>query len=291
MLRLSVVVLNVLLVSHGSSAGTARIENHPKDMEAQCNGYCFSTLRPVMQYVAVHQDKWNTCTEIIANETVKDQNQLSVQLDALKADVSNIKASQLSKDNKLDRIEREQSAMQESLKTINRDLTGTLDRTKSQLEAIKNTMESMKAQMDGYLSAINEVQSTLDKKCIQPGFEKIGDRYFHIEEDVELNWLDAQASCRRMGGHLASIKNKQEFDAIVEKLDSSKKYFLGINDRTKIGDFVSAVSGKRCLYLKWSPGEPDHSNDRERCVSIVRSHMYVSNCTYQKRYICQLDAS
>nr|AEN94452.1 lectin-24A [Drosophila melanogaster] len=279
MFRLSVLVLNLLLVSHEFSAGTAKIEIQP--LPALCNGYCFSTLKPVMEYVAIHQDKWNTCTEILANETRKDQIQLNVQLDALKADVSNIKASQLSKDEKLDRMEREQFAMHESLETINRYLTVKLDRTKLQLEAIKNTMDYMKAQMDGYFSAINGVQ------CLQPGFEKIGDRYFYIEEDVELNWLDAQAKCRRMGGHLASIKTKQEFDAIVEKLDDSKSYFLGVNENTKTGDFVSAASGKSCLYHEWSPGEPHHNNDQERCVSILGKLMYVGNCTYEKSFICQ----
>lgn len=137
-------------------------------------------------------------------------------------------------------------------------------------------MDYMKAQMDGYFSAINGVQ------CLQPGFEKIGDRYFYIEEDVELNWLDAQAKCRRMGGHLASIKTKQEFDAIVEKLDDSKSYFLGVNENTKTGDFVSAASGKSCLYHEWGPGEPHHNNDQERCVSILRKLMHVGNCTYEK---------
>ncbi|XP_017116516.1 C-type lectin 37Db-like [Drosophila elegans] len=142
---------------------------------------------------------------------------------------------------------------------------------------------------------LNKLQHDLDKKeetsvkCIPPNFEKIGSRFFYIVKDVKHNWTDAGVVCRQKGGHLASIENQEEFNAIVSKLKYSEPYFLGLNDRAKRGDFVSKASGKRSSFFNWDQGEPHYQNESEACVAIIEGVMRVHNCTYKKYFICQED--
>ncbi|XP_016956536.1 accessory gland protein Acp29AB [Drosophila biarmipes] len=179
---------------------------------------------------------------------------------------------------------------QESMRTvIPQDFERKLSRTEAHLSNLENKLQAMQSKLDNHLAAIRETLTKVKTEFIPPGFKQIGSRYFHIQEDIKLNWADAQDTCRRMGGHLASIQNREEFDAIVAKLDNSEKYFLGINDRAKKGDLVSVASGRPASFFKWFPSEPEYNNDQERCIAIKGGFMFVNNCTYRKRFICQTD--
>ncbi|XP_037710390.1 uncharacterized protein LOC119547561 [Drosophila subpulchrella] len=340
-----------------------------EDLETRCTEHCFSKMSSVMDYVAANQERWNTCQEVTENATRADQNLILIQMASLQEAVTNVKTSQESQDEKLDRMDRQQIAMQESLpKVVSQDLEGKLgsmetqltdlqnelasmqininthhlvsketqtsqasiqevlsslkdsleskyiklerqqiamqeslklivaqdfekklSRSEAHLTSLENNLQSMQSKMDNHLAAISETLSKLNTKYIPPGFKLIGSRYFHIQEDIKLNWADAQDSCRRMGGHLGSIQNSEEFDAIVAELKDTEKYFLGINDRASKGDFVSVASGRPASFFKWFPDEPEYNNDRERCIAIKGGYMFVNNCTYKKRFICQTD--
>jgi len=73
----------------------------------------------------------------------------------------------------------------------------------------------------------------------------------------------------------------------VAKINNLETYFLGINDRDKKGDFVSVASGRPASFFKWFPDV--YNNDQERCIAILDGYMFVNNCTYKKRFICQTD--
>ncbi|XP_016928898.2 C-type lectin domain family 4 member F-like [Drosophila suzukii] len=372
--RLAAVLFYVLIVGNynESLAGptkSASPGSKAEDLETRCTGHCFSKMSSVMDYVAANQERWNTCQEITENVTRADKNQILIQMASLQEAVTNVKTSQEFQDVKLDRMDRQQMAMQESLPkaipqdlekklgsmetqlaalqnelasmqininnhhlvskdtqtsqastqevlsslkdsleskyiklerqqiamqeslkmTVVQDFEDKLSRTEAHLTRLENKLQSIQSKIDNHLTAISETLSKLNTKSIPPGFKLIGSRFFHIQEDIKLNWADAQDSCRRMGGYLASIQNREEFDAIVAKLDNSEKYFLGINDRDKKGDFVSVASGRPASFFKWFPDEPVYNYDQERCIAIQDGYMFVNNCTYKKRFICQTD--
>ncbi|KAH8352755.1 hypothetical protein KR084_006179 [Drosophila pseudotakahashii] len=247
----------------------------PQDFEEKLD-------RTEAQFTAIKNDMISMQIKIDNHILVAKETQTSQA--SLKEAVGNLKASLESSYSKL---ERQQVSMQESLrKIIAQDFEHKLSRTEANLE---RKLEAMQSRMDSQLTAIKETLSSLNRNRIPPGFERIGERYFYIEEDVKLNWTDAEDACRRMGGHLASIQSREKFDAITAKLDSSEKYFLGINDRAVMGKFVSEASGRRASFFKWYPGEPKSTNDREHCLAIKQCFMFVNNCTYTKKFICQAD--
>ncbi|KAH8368554.1 hypothetical protein KR084_012903, partial [Drosophila pseudotakahashii] len=166
-------------------------------------------------------------------------------------------------------------AIQNSLKTIV---------TKNDFEA---KLRVLLAKMEDQQAAFQQVLSKVDLKVNPSRFEKIGSRYFYIENNYKVNWASAAAKCRKMGGYLASIKDQRELNALEAKL-SGANHWLGTNDREKEGQFVSEASGQK-PYLKWWPGEPNDLNGNEDCVEITRGLMNDTNCAKESYFICQSD--
>ncbi|XP_037723408.1 uncharacterized protein LOC119558474 [Drosophila subpulchrella] len=153
---------------------------------------------------------------------------------------------------KLDGIRDQNTALQESLKTII-----TKEDFETRLQVLQN-------QLDGEFLTLQtrfkELQNKLPQKGnsqhIPPKFEQIGSRYFYIENDIIQDWATAGETCRQMGGYLASIQDEVELNAIKEKLSADSYYWLGIHNRGLKEDFMSLASGKPAIFLKWHIGYP-----------------------------------
>lgn len=122
-------------------------------------------------------------------------------------------------------------------------------------------------------------------------FEKIGSKFYYIEHDIHLNWWDAGTLCARLGGHLASIQNEDELNAIIQKL-SKWRYWLDINDLDKEGEFKSSTSNQIQTFFSWFPGEP-RSGGEEDCVHLETRNsdrVYAMNdmdCNFKSCFICE----
>ncbi|KAH8333944.1 hypothetical protein KR059_004653, partial [Drosophila kikkawai] len=106
---------------------------------------------------------------------------------------------------------------------------------------------------------------------IPEGFKQIGSRFFFIASiwnSVTFN--TANANCRQMGGHLASIQSQEEFDNIVKdaEVDLHVDYWLATNDQAVEGHYVSIVSNKTAPFLKWKIGEPSDKDHTKNCVAL-----------------------
>lgn len=60
---------------------------------------------------------------------------------------------------------------------------------------------------------------------LQP-FERVIDKYYYIEETVNLNWFGAVHKCRELGGDLVNFQNDAELNAVLSKLN--KKTAIGL---------------------------------------------------------------
>nr|XP_017008007.2 accessory gland protein Acp29AB-like [Drosophila takahashii] len=115
-------------------------------------------------------------------------------------------------------------------------------------------------------------------------FEQIGNRYFYIEKENRQNWFAAANTCRKMGGHLATIQNQEEMDAIAPKLPAGV-FWLDITDLAKEGEHVSSLTGKRPPFFNWKENEPAPIN--EHCVNLYTDKMCDANCNAEFFFICQ----
>ncbi|KAH8352063.1 hypothetical protein KR084_001572 [Drosophila pseudotakahashii] len=131
-------------------------------------------------------------------------------------------------------------------------------------------------------------------------FKKIGEKYYIIENDVQMDWTSAKTICSYTNGHLVSLQNEAEWKALIENLDSDKNYWVDINDREHETEFVSALTEKKASFLKWLEGEPNNgANDdddytdndaMEDCVELRGDSGFYMNdvqCSNRANFICE----
>ncbi|KAH8358393.1 hypothetical protein KR084_001525, partial [Drosophila pseudotakahashii] len=160
----------------------------------------------------------------------------------------------------------------------------------SQLTKLQNRKENqileLKNQQSAFQKTLLETQSDIYHKITHPKFERIGSRYFYIENDIQKTWDEAAETCRGMSGYLAAFKTEEEVEAVMPKLIRSSREFYWTGIKRKDGKFISTASGKPATGLKWWPGEPNNSGD---CVMIKNMGMADKNCSSKRLFICQSD--
>ncbi|XP_060665858.1 accessory gland protein Acp29AB-like [Drosophila nasuta] len=124
------------------------------------------------------------------------------------------------------------------------------------------------------------------KRELRKPFVQIGSGYYYIEDGVTLSWFGAVRACLRFGGHLITLNNQEELDAIIPKL-TRNRYWIDVTD-LEVNDFVSITTGWRAEFLKWAKGQPD-GGAKEECVSIVspKYEMHDYPCLPENYFICE----
>lgn len=197
------------------------------------------------------------------------------QLEALK------NAMPINFEMRLAQIEEQQKLLQETLKKIPEDFERKLQKLEQNQ---KDELTKLGAQQSANQVTLKEIYT----KVFWPKFERIGSRLFYINHKDAYDWQSAVDFCRDMGGYIAAIKDQEELDAISARLDD-KSYWLGINDLQSSNTYVSVASGREVEFLNWNAGEPNHGNEDENCVELIRSKMNDDPCHRKKHVICQTD--
>jgi len=147
-----------------------------------------------------------------------------------------------------------------------------------------DNIERQLAAQQQVISNLASLQSKA-KKGIPKNFELVGTGFYYIERNNKLNWFAAEDFCRRMGGHLASIRSVVEMNALNAKLPSSTEFWIDINDLANRGEYMSLTSGKRPRFMSWEKDQPTRG-DSERCVLLCKQ-MYDRDCEQATLFICQ----
>ncbi|KAH8376880.1 hypothetical protein KR093_001890 [Drosophila rubida] len=155
----------------------------------------------------------------------------------------------------------------------------------------------MEAKFDGLEKnmeqKLDDLRKSIEAKVERRPFEKIGSKFYYIEQSENLNWFQAVHKCRILGGQLVSIKNLVEFNAIVSKLVSGKNYWIDITDLGSEGEFRSMQTGLKATYFNWHKNNPDNWKNAEHCGEIwFHDNKHLMNdgdCKSRKLFICQPD--
>ncbi|XP_071940909.1 macrophage mannose receptor 1-like [Antedon mediterranea] len=138
-----------------------------------------------------------------------------------------------------------------------------------------------------------------DQNCA-PGWIGYGSScYLPNEESSQnnrLSWLEAQQSCLKMGGDLASFHSAAEEAYILGRftpIDQENAYWLGywigLNDRTIEGGYEWS-DGTAVGYTNWGDGEPNDSGSEE-CVEMFFDGQRGWNdmdCSTVRNWICKI---
>jgi len=222
---------------------------------------CLVELGPVLEHIANKKEQlWSSGDEGKLNETRKQL----VRIEGLEVETKDqLKAFQK-------KIETELKALETKMPTTKIDFKGLEIQVQEAQKALHLSMEGMKV---------------IRRNEIPYMFKKFGYSYYYIEKKVTADWFTATSNCHKMGGHLATLENDAELNAIHKEVDIRERIWLGITDLAKWGDWVSLATGKTPIYLKWAPRNPEAKID-QRCI-YLEGGMKDGRCNQTYIYICE----
>ncbi|KAK2531290.1 macrophage mannose receptor 1 [Columba livia] len=103
-------------------------------------------------------------------------------------------------------------------------------------------------------------------------------------------WKEAQSSCRKEDGDLASIHNIEEYSFTVSQLGykPDDELWIGLND-FRVPMYFEWSDGTPVTYTKWHHGEPTHTRNKADCVIIKGEDgsWADSPCETKLGYVCK----
>uniref|UniRef100_A0A8B9M0R7 Macrophage mannose receptor 1 n=1 Tax=Accipiter nisus TaxID=211598 RepID=A0A8B9M0R7_9AVES len=103
-------------------------------------------------------------------------------------------------------------------------------------------------------------------------------------------WKEAQSSCRREDGELASIHNIEEYSFTVSQLGykPDDELWIGLND-FRVQMYFEWSDGTPVTYTKWHHGEPTHTGNKADCIVMKGEDgsWADSACEIKLGYICK----
>ncbi|XP_034473569.1 accessory gland protein Acp29AB-like [Drosophila innubila] len=167
-----------------------------------------------------------------------------------------------------------------------------IDEQDKKLEKSERKIESrLELQDKNIEQKLEDLRRLIESKNDRRPFRKIGSKYYYIEQLENLNWFEALHKCLTLGGHLVSIKNLSEFNAIIATLQPHKHYWIDLNDLGTEGVFLSVATGLQPTYVNWHPPGPDNYRNLEHCGELWwhnNKHLMNDNqCNTKKFFICE----
>ena len=103
---------------------------------------------------------------------------------------------------------------------------------------------------------------------------------------TKIQWLDAQAHCHAIDGHLLALETKEEYDSISVHI-SNGFYIFGLNDIKVERKYVWEHSGQELgTYRPWSTREPSNAG-YEDCGLFNYGRWVDMRCRYSFPFMCE----
>lgn len=124
-----------------------------------------------------------------------------------------------------------------------------------------------------------------------PLFNRIGSKFYYIENSETFVWFDAYKACHKVNGHLVSFESAQEYKNVISHLNTNVDYWIGLNDFTTFGKFCT-VDNTIPKFTYWHSGEPNSAGE-ENCVHLRYMNneyrMNDVNCRIRFGFICEFN--
>ncbi|XP_060665855.1 low affinity immunoglobulin epsilon Fc receptor-like [Drosophila nasuta] len=166
----------------------------------------------------------------------------------------------------------------------------------ARLEKIDKELKTQKFRVSANTQGISRNRKNLSdqmksiekpKRELRKPFVQIGSGYYYIEGELKLSWFSAVHACLRHGGHLITLNNQEELDAIIPKLYAKGTYWTDVNNLS-FSQYVSMTTGSGAEFLNWRKGEPN-GGAKEECTGIEGPTFEMNdfNCYTKNYFICE----
>jgi cysteine-rich repeat protein len=100
-------------------------------------------------------------------------------------------------------------------------------------------------------------------------------------------WPEADASCRRVGAHLATVSDSEEQDFVASQ--AAFGFWIGGTDARREGTFEWA-DGEPFVFRRFAPGEPDDTWNTDDCVLFGPDRLWHDRrCEHPHPFLCEID--
>jgi hypothetical protein len=104
------------------------------------------------------------------------------------------------------------------------------------------------------------------------------------------SWPDAEARCEAHGGHLATIKDAGEGDAVFAAVGTppgASTFWIGLTEPSE-GQWLWA-DATRLGFSAWNPGEPNNDRGNENCGEWLfpRARWNDLDCALTRPFLCE----
>lgn len=99
----------------------------------------------------------------------------------------------------------------------------------------------------------------------------------YVFYNTALTWEDANKWCENNGGHLVTIKDQNEWNAVSDLLKQANGVRCWLGANSKNGNW-KWVTGEELAYHQWASGEPNCSGGLEYYLGTTSTGNDVANC-------------
>lgn len=138
-------------------------------------------------------------------------------------------------------------------------------------QELANHLENLTSKFDALVEKLGAIENQIAKSQNPEVHQKIGEKYYYIENCDGHSWNGAHDTCALKNGHLATLQSEEEWKALAEHLRTDKNYWIDINDREDEDEFISSFTQTEPKFLKWGHDEPNNGGEHdfvEDCVEL-----------------------
>ncbi|XP_017076631.1 macrophage mannose receptor 1 [Drosophila eugracilis] len=122
------------------------------------------------------------------------------------------------------------------------------------------------------------------------------DPYFSVASFVEVNWLEANYICNRVGAVLATVRNKEQHQLMLhyvnknERIFGNSTFWLGATNLVEHSyNWTWLSTGIPVTYAQWSKREPKSDRTgQDACLVLGIDNLWHSDsCLKKRHFICE----
>nr|XP_016943062.1 macrophage mannose receptor 1 [Drosophila suzukii] len=122
------------------------------------------------------------------------------------------------------------------------------------------------------------------------------DAYFSVAGFAEVNWLEANYICNRVGAVLATVRNEEQHQLLIHYVHSkeiifgNKTFWLGATNMVERSYFWTWLStGIPVTYAQWAKDEPKSDRTgKDACLILGSDNLWHSApCDGKQNFICE----
>lgn len=134
------------------------------------------------------------------------------------------------------------------------------------VKAFTSNCAKRTANFDSIKKYNGEGNQTIDKE----GAISLNGHLYQLVDDG-YSFLAAEELCKRNGGHLMTITSQEEQNVLEQLLKKGKRNSYWLGGYSNHNGSVTWLTGEKCTYTHWQPGQPDNTYGNENALMVYRT--------------------